>query len=45
MNGAAPFILKRQWGCLDAVDPEYGDGVRAALAATGQPLEEPVAGD
>jgi hypothetical protein len=34
-----------QLGRFDKVDPEHGNGVRAAMAAAGQSLEEPVAGD
>jgi catalase len=45
MRGVPRFIIERQLGHFDKVDREYGDGVRAALAAAGQPLEEPVAGD
>ncbi len=45
MSGAPPLILKRQLGHMNLVDPEFGGNVQAALAATGQPLEEPVAGD
>ncbi len=45
MGGVPQFIIERQLGHFDKVDPEYGDGVRAALAAAGRSVEEPVAGD
>jgi hypothetical protein len=38
-------IIEYQLGRWFKVDPDYEDGVRAALAATGQLLEGLVAGD
>ena len=34
-EGVPRFIIERQLGHFDKVDREYGDGVRAALAAAG----------
>ncbi len=44
MSGVPRFIIERQLAHFDKADPEYGNGVRAALAAAGQPVEEAVAG-
>jgi catalase len=43
MFGVPQFIIERQLGHFDKIDPAYGDGVRAALAEAGQPLEETIA--
>jgi catalase len=43
MFGVPQFIIERQLGHFDKIDPAYGDGVRAALAEAGQPLDETIA--
>jgi catalase len=45
MTGVPQFIIERQLGHFDKADPAYGEGVRAALAAAGHPVQEAVAGD
>jgi catalase len=45
MTGVPQFIIERQLGHFNKADPAYGEGVRAALAAAGHPVQEAVAGD